>query len=61
MSHKGSKMSPIERSQSSELETEVFMYNFLKFYITKTVLCILSTFVQWTLDKLAAPPLDPSP
>ena len=32
-------------------ETEVFKYNFLMFYITKTVLYILLKFVQLTLNK----------
>ena len=33
------------------LEAEVLKYNFLTFYIAKTVLCILLKFVQLTLNK----------
>jgi len=33
------------------LATEVLKYNFLNFYIAKTMLCILLKFVQVTLNK----------
>ena len=38
-------------SGHSVLETKVFKYNFLNFYITKTMLCILLKIVQLTLNK----------